>query len=472
VNKTVSNPSFLPADQLYESDPVTLALVSLGCPKNLVESEAILGQLASAGFIITNDYQQAQVIVVNTCGFLQAAQQEAAEVITQLAVYKQHGQCQALILAGCWAQLAGSTLLKKFPCADAVVGVNDRHRMAEVIIQCLTTGRTVVANAPHRPGTPLAADVGRLRLTPRHWAYLRISEGCSQKCSFCTIPAIRGPYRSKPMRQVLAEARELIADGVRELVLIGQETTNYRSDLDIGGGLARLLRALDKLTGLEWIRLMYGYPANFADSTIRALAELKHVAKYVDLPLQHICDPILRAMGRRITRQQAEALLEKLRTTVPDITIRTTMIVGFPGEKESHFQELLDFVRQFKFDALGAFIFSPEPGTKAAKMPGQVPEHQKLERLDRLMRLQRRIAHKLASGRIGSVFTVFVEPQAGSRSKYLPARSSWQAAQVDPVTLIPKAALGKNKFAAAGTKLRVKCTSVRGYDLIAEPFGR
>jgi len=391
---------------------VTVALASLGCPKNLVESETMLGELASAGFVVTGDYSQADVIVVNTCGFLRAAQQEAAEVIGEMAAYKQRGNCRALIVAGCWAQLAGRELIKRFPYVDAVVGVNDRQYLAEAVVESLG-GRGIVAVGKYRPGRSLAADVGRLRLTAAHWAYLRISEGCSQKCTFCTIPAIRGPYRSKPIKDVVTESKELIADGVRELVLIGQETTNYGRDLKQNTDLAALLRRLNRLAGLEWIRLMYTYPANFSDSTIRALAELDGVVKYVDLPLQHISDKMLRAMGRRIDRAGTEALLERLRRQVPGIAIRTTMLVGFPGESEEDFKELLDFVRQFEFDALGAFAFSPEPDTAAARLPGKVPEQEKLRRVDELMRLP-----------------------------------------------------------TEGAGLRVKCTASRGYDLIAEPIGR
>jgi len=457
-----------PASSGHACGPAAVALVSLGCAKNLVESETMLGQLAQAGFLVTGDYSAADVIVVNTCGFLQAAQQEATEVICELEQYKRIGSCRALILAGCWAQLGGEALLERFPFVDAVIGVNDRHCLAEAIVQCLEGRRLVTANAYGRRRA-LSADVGRLRLTPRHWAYLRISEGCSQKCSFCSIPAIRGPYRDKPMSAVLAEARELIASGARELVLIGQETTSYGSGSKRGGGLARLLRALDRLEGVDWIRLMYTYPANFADSTIRAIAECRHVVKYVDLPLQHISDRILRAMGRRIGRAETEALLEKLRRAVPGIAIRTTMLVGFPGETDRQFEELLDFVRQFKFDALGAFAFSPEPGTRAAAMADQVPEQEKLRRLDALMRLQRRIAGQLGRQRIGSEFDVYVEPSESNRSRYLRARSAFQAPEVDPVTLIHRATSTERKTVPVGTKLRVKCTGVRGYDLIAEP---
>jgi ribosomal protein S12 methylthiotransferase len=314
----------------------------------------------------------------------------------------------------------------------------------------------------------MVSESQRLRLTPQHWCYLRISEGCSQRCSFCKIPDIRGSYRSKPMATILDEAKTMIADGVSEIILIGQETTNYGNDLGMKNGLAQLLRRLNKLPGIDWIRLMYTYPANFSDATIKAIADLEHVVKYVDIPLQHISDRILKRMGRRIDRDGTLRLMDKLRSWVPNITIRTTLIVGFPGETEAEFEELYEFVKKYQFDAMGAFAFSPEPGTPAAKLDGQIPEKVKLTRLDRLMKLQRKIAFEKAKSMIGKIFDVYIESVPANR-KFIEARHAGQAPQVDPVTLISRKDLSA-KFAIPGQKLKVQCTKSHGYDVIAKPI--
>ncbi len=446
----------------------TVGLVSLGCPKNLVESETLLAGLAEAGYVVTGEYGAAEVLIVNTCGFLQSAQAEAGGVVAELARLKfPKGNCRCLIVMGCWSQIAGKEILAKWKAVDAVVGVNEKHKILGII-------EAVLGGSKRRPALaggrclPLASEEARLRLTPNHWCYLRISEGCSQRCTFCSIPDIRGRYRSKGFGTIIDEAKTMVADGAKEIILIGQETTNYGNDLGLKDGLARLLTRLDKIPGIDWIRLMYTYPANFTDATIRAIADLKHVVNYVDLPLQHISDRILKRMGRRIDRARTVELLHKLRSAVPGIAIRTTLIVGFPGETEEEFQELYDFVRDFEFDALGAFAYSPEPGTPAAKLSGQVPERTKLLRLDRLMKLQRRIAYAKARSWIGKRFDVYVEPTPGNK-KMITARNGKQAPQVDPVTLISRDQLSPDS-ATPGTKLSVQCTATRGYDLIAEPI--
>ena len=447
--------------------PITIAMISLGCPKNLVERETLLAQLTQAGFVLTGEISWADVVIVNTCGFLQSAQKEAADVIDQLVRFKYpKGNCRALIIIGCWSQIDAAKILKRWRQVDAAVGVNDRDKIIDVIVRVLATNKRKIALAS-KSIKPIADEHERFRLTPRHWCYLRISEGCSQRCSFCTIPKIRGKYRSKPMSQIVKEARTMIADGVKEIILIGQETTNYGNDLDIKNGLAKLLKKLNKLDGIDWIRVMYTYPANFSDATIDAIAQLEHVVKYVDIPLQHISDKILKLMARRIDRKSTELLLEKLRKKIPDITIRTTMIVGFPSETDKEFNELMDFVRDFEFDALGAFAFSPEPGTKAAKLPERVSNRAKRHRLDELMKLQKKIAFAKAKQYRGKELDVYLEPTSPKR-KYIEARHCGQAPEIDSVTLIPKNSLPQN-HTAAGTKLSVKCISSRGYDLIAKP---
>ena len=446
---------------------LTLAMISLGCPKNLVESESLLAKLTQLGFILTSNYEYAHVIIVNTCGFLQSAKQEAADIISQLSLLKfPNGQCQSLIVIGCWPQLDAKNIIKKFPKVDAAIGVNNTDDIIDTIIDSLTKSKNKIALASRRV-KPLPDESERFRLTPRHWCYLRISEGCSQQCSFCTIPKIRGKYRSKPIKQIIAEAKTMIDDGTKEIILIGQETTNYGYDINLNDGLAKLLKNLNKLNGLDWIRLMYTYPANFSDATIDAIANLDKLVKYVDIPLQHINDKILKLMTRKTDRKSIERLLEKLRAKIPNIAIRTTMIVGFPGETDKEFNELIEFVRNFEFDALGAFAFSPEPGTKAATLPNQVPEKIKQQRLDKLMSLQKKIAFKKAKSYINKTLSVYLEPTP-TRRKYIQARHSKQAPEVDPITLIPKINLPE-KYATPGTKLSVKCIATRGYDLIATP---
>jgi len=449
---------------------MTCALVSLGCAKNLVESEVMLADLALAGAALTGDYADADVLIVNTCGFLQLAQREAADTIDELTAYKAPaGRCRCLVVAGCWSQIASAEILARWPAVDLVIGVNDRRRLVGAVGRVLGRDGCRVTRVSTRTGR-LPREATRLRLTPRHWAYLRISEGCSQGCSFCTIPRIRGRHRSKPEGQVLAEARALVEDGAHELVLIGQETTSYGRDLGRGRNLARLLDRLNQVPGLDWIRLMYAYPAHFSTAVMDAIARLDHVVKYVDMPLQHISDPVLARMNRGVTRSATEALLGKLRDRVPGLVLRTTMMVGFPGETEAEFRELIEFVKAFPFDALGAFVFSPEPGTKAARLPGQVDEATKQARLDELMRTQQRIAFRRAKAWVGRRFDVYVEGPA-DRPGWLVARHSGQGPEVDPVTLVGPAR-GRRLSAGPGDRLRVQCTAIRGYDLVALPLAR
>jgi ribosomal protein S12 methylthiotransferase len=387
-----------------------VALVSLGCPKNLVDSEKMLAALAAAGCVVPAPEDAADVIVVNTCGFLGSARQESLDVISQALAHKRRGQVRRVVVAGCLSNRDGQDLYQIARGIDAVVGVNDR----ETIVAAVMGRRKVTRLTPHSKAGGAPSDAGRFRLTPRHTAYLRISEGCSRQCTFCTIPAIRGPFRSKKPAAVLAEARELIADGAVELNIIGQDTTSYGRDLPagrhgLGHNLARLLRELDRLDGLRWLRLMYAYPRQVGDGLIDAIADCRRVVHYLDLPLQHICDPVLRRMGRLTTRKAIESLLAKLRRRIPDIVLRTTFLVGFPGETERCFRELLEFVRDFRFDALGVFEFSPEPGTAAAAMDRQVSPDVKADRAREIMLAQQIIAFQANGRRVGKRIEVLVD---------------------------------------------------------------
>lgn len=398
--------------------PTTVALVSLGCPKNLVDSERMLGLLSAGGIVPIDAADAADVVIINTCGFLEEAKDESLEVIEQIAALRRSGRVRRLVVAGCLVQRHREELLKWCPDVDALVGVFDREHILQAVTGRVdhirgasepspvppywisrnaleaaesqgisTVNLTVRGHTAARGSAPSQAlgyyesDTARFRLTPRHYAYLRMSEGCNQNCTFCTIPSIRGRMRSKPIDYILDEARELLADGTFEINLIGQDTTSYGEDIAYDAGLAGLLHALNDCVEQErgsagggWIRLMYAYPSNFTDEMIDAIASLPHVVKYVDLPLQHINDRILTAMRRNTSRKQICTLLDTLRDRIPGLAIRTTFITGFPGETEAQHEELLDFVNEYGFDMMGVFPYSPEPGTPAYRMQQQHPD--------------------------------------------------------------------------------------------------
>ncbi len=434
-----------------------VGFVSLGCVKNLVDSERIIAQIAESGAIISADESVADTIVVNTCGFLQASRQEALDVIGELAERKRRGTLRRIVVVGCLVQRDGERLLEQIPEIDALVGVHYRDVVAAAVWN--RDRRPVELHlGDYHPQT--WSDRGRLRLTPRHYTYIRISEGCDQTCTFCTIPAIRGPLHSKPPEELVAECRELIADGARELILIGQDTTSYGADTGYAGGLAGLLRMLDAACdGARWLRLMYAYPSVFTTEMIAALAECQRVVKYVDLPLQHINDRMLKLMGRRVTRARTEELLAELRRRITGIAIRTTFIVGFPGETDAEFEELLAFVRDFGFDAVGAFAYSAEPDTPAGRLDDHVDEAVKRERYDRLMLTQQVVALAAVQRRIGARFDVLIDER---RRDACVARHAGQAPEVDAVCRLPRARFAPGTFVAA------RCVAAEGYDLIAE----
>ncbi len=434
--------------------PLSVALVSLGCPKNLIDSEKMLAQLAEAGLLVGAPLDDADVIVVNTCGFIAAARAESLGVIHEALEQKRIGRARRVIVAGCLVNRDAKDLYEAAPGIDAIVGVNDRGRLLSAV-----TGRREGTMLRRRPG-PIRSDAGRFRLTPRHIAYLRISEGCSQQCTFCTIPAIRGPLRSKTPETVLAEAEELIADGVLELNIIGQDTTSYGRDLPARGAtLAALLKKLDRLDGAAWIRLLYAYPRRFTDALIEAIAGARHVVPYLDLPLQHISDPILHRMGRGVTRKSTEKLLQKLRDRIQDVAIRTTFIVGFPGETDADSQELLEFVEDFGFDALGVFEFSPEPGTPAAQMPGAVPAEVAAERAKAIMLAQQEIAFSANARAVGKKTVVLVDG-VDPQGRCFGRRAS-QAPDIDSVCYLTEPA-------SAGVFVSGHVVAWSDYDLIVE----
>lgn len=437
-----------------------VGVISLGCAKNLVDSEVMLADLAQAGCAVTADLDQADVILVNTCGFLAAARDEAVEAIEQAVQLKQTGRCRRVVVVGCLVQRDGNRLHQAVPGIDVLLGLQQRDRLVDAVLGPAPPSEPIIADPTREPMPP---DTARLRLTPRNYAYLRITEGCDQRCTFCTIPMIRGPMRSKPPQVVLDEAAELVADGAVELNIIAQDTTAYGHDLDDELALAGMLRRLNDIEGVAWIRLMYAYPRRFDDALVDALAECERIVKYVDMPLQHIDDRILKRMGRHVTRNDVERLLARLRDRIPDLALRTTLMVGFPGETDAESTELLDFVRETRFDALGVFEYSREPETPAARLPDHLPDRVKRQRYDAIMQTQQTIAFDKADAMIGQSMNLLVEHT--DPDGRLICRHAGQAPEVDSVVVVVDPPRRPGPF------LRARCVRRDGYDLIARPTG-
>ncbi|MEN6577554.1 MAG: 30S ribosomal protein S12 methylthiotransferase RimO [Phycisphaerales bacterium] len=397
-----------------KANPVTVGFIALGCPKNMVDSERMLAEIVQAGFLLAAEPERADVVIVNTCGFIEPARIESIEAVQQAITNKKIGNVRKVIVTGCLSQRLGELLLHEVAGVDAIVGLEYRDAIVRVIRDALGSDGPLVFHGP--TSDTVFDDRERLRIGPSHWAYLRISEGCSHQCSFCTIPAIRGPFRSKPPETVLDEAKELVTAGAVELNLIGQDTTRYGRDLKLAGGLAGLLRQMEQIPGLSWIRLLYAYPTGIDDDLIRTIAGSDRIVRYLDIPIQHASDRVLKAMRRPDTRDALHRLVEKLRTAMSDIVLRTTVIVGFPGETQSDFEGLVEFVRWARFDALGAFTYFPEAGTPAAEMPDQIPDEVKQARFDELMLAQQEVAFAGNKGRIGSRLSCLVDSRdSGSR---------------------------------------------------------
>jgi ribosomal protein S12 methylthiotransferase len=443
----------------------TYCFVSLGCPKNLVDSERMLGMLQLDGYQMVREPAGADFAIVNTCGFIEAARQESFGAIDEMLALKRQGKLRGVIVSGCLAERQKESLLDERPEIDHLVGVFGREEVTKVadrLIGGLDEQRTVFKPAPTHP----LPDTARLRITPRHFAFLKISEGCDRLCTFCAIPKMRGKHATKPIEEVVAEARELAADGVRELVIVAQDTTYYGLDLYGETRLVELLAELDKVEGLDWIRLMYLYPMYFSDELIDAIAASRRIVPYLDMPLQHANDVMLRRMQRRVTRAETEELLGKLRSRIPNLVMRTTFITGFPGETDEQFADMVDFVRQHRFERLGVFTYSYEPDTPAARLPDHVPEEVKLARQAELMRVQQEIAFEWNARQIGRQVDVLLDaPVPGERNVFI-GRSYADAPDVDGVVYV------------TGQKLRpgliAPCEIVASqeYDLVAAACGK
>ncbi|MFN0197140.1 MAG: 30S ribosomal protein S12 methylthiotransferase RimO [Planctomycetaceae bacterium] len=388
----------------------TYAFVSLGCPKNLVDSEKMLGTLALDGYTLVSEPAGADFVIVNTCGFIESSRQESKAVIHEMLDLKRQGKTKGVIVAGCLPERIGPALLDELPEIDHIVGVFGRDEITRVADRLI--GGAEEQRALFRPA-PIRAmdDRARLRMTPSHYAYLKISEGCDRTCTFCAIPKMRGKHITKPIEMVIAEAQELVEDGVKELILVAQDTTYYGLDLYGEVKLAELLRQLEKVDGLKWIRLMYLYPVHFTDELIETIAQSDLIVPYLDMPLQHINDTMLKRMQRRVNRERSVALLERLRKSIPNLALRTTFITGFPGETHAQFQELKEFVAETKFQRLGVFTYSIEPGTPAVKLDDHVPEEVKQARCDELMEIQQEIAFAYADSLIGYELDVLIDEE-------------------------------------------------------------
>lgn len=434
----------------------TYAFVSLGCPKNLVDSEKMLGALALDGYTLVTDPDGADFVIVNTCGFIEQSRAESRAVIREMLDLKKDGRTKGVIVAGCLPERVGGALLDEMPEIDHIVGVWGRdeiHRVADRLVGGAREQRQLFRPAPIRA----LDDRARLRITPQHYAYLKISEGCDRTCTFCAIPKMRGKHVTKPIEQVVAEARELAADGVRELILVAQDTTYYGMDLYGEVRLVELLQELEQVEGLDWLRLMYLYPVNFTDRLIDQIAGSERIIPYLDMPLQHINSQLLRRMQRRVNRDQTVALVEKLRQRIPNLVLRTTFIVGFPGETDAQFEELRQFVVETHFERMGVFTYSPEPGTPAMKLEGHLPEDVKESRRDELMAVQQEIAFGFGDSLVGYELDCVIDEQLDEET--WSGRSYADAPEIDGTVLIGGQGL------EVGSLIPVEITGRRDYDL-------
>ncbi len=437
---------------------MTVYLQSLGCDKNLSDSEHMLGLLAAAGYDLTDDEAEADVLILNTCCFIGDAKEESIQEILRLADLKKNGKAKVLITAGCLSERYQKEILSELPEIDGCVGIGGTDRIAEAVREALEKKRPMFF--PPNTETPLIRE--RVLTTGGHFAYLKIAEGCSKNCAYCVIPKVRGPYRSVPMEELLREAEDLVLRGVKELILVAQETTLYGVDLYGKKSLPELLRRLAKLD-LSWIRLLYCYPEEITDELVRVMKEEPKILPYLDIPIQHASDAVLKRMGRRTTEAEIRACIEKLRREIPGLTLRTTLITGFPGETEEDVKTLLKFVKDMRFDRLGVFPYSPEEGTKAYDMPDQIDEGLKKRRRGRVMRAQQKVAFEKAEEKIGKTVGVLIEGRLTDEPDTYVGRTEADAPDVDGLIF-----LHSPYELNTGDLVNAKVTASSGYDLIGE----
>ena len=435
-----------------------VGMISLGCPKNQVDGEALLAKLAAAGYQIVNEIENSDVMIVNTCGFIEDAKREAIDTILEVAQYKEAGVISALVVTGCLAERYQDEILKEMPEVDAVIGIGANADIVKVCDKALCGIQT--SNYPNKCYLPI--DDERLLSTPSHWSYLKIAEGCDNRCSYCAIPGIRGKFRSRKIESVVDEAKSLVNRGVKEIILVAQDTTKYGQDLYGEYSLDKLLKELVKIDGLEWIRLFYCYPQRITDSLIEVIANEEKVCNYIDIPLQHSDTTVLKNMNRVGDGNDYRVLLDKMRKAIPDLALRTTFMVGFPGETDEQFENLCNFVKDMKFDKMGCFTFSPEEDTPAFDMDNQIDEDVKKRRQEVLMNAQYSITEASNKSRVGNVYKVIIDSFADG--KYT-GRSYMDSPEIDSGIIFTS-----NKKLNIGDFVNVKITDFDGYDLIGEHY--
>ena len=440
-----------------------VGVISLGCPKNLVDTERILALLQKAGYTITPRAREADLLLVNTCAFIQSAQEESIEAILEMARFKENGSRKALIAVGCLPQRYGQELADQMPEVDAWVGVGQTAKVIQVCNSLLSGDGSQVKGHFFSPGAfEDSGGLPRLLCTPSHYAYLKIAEGCRNLCSYCVIPSIRGDLQSRPLPSLLEEAEELAGRGVKELILVAQDLGNYGRDLTPPVTLIRLLEGLCRVEGLQWVRMLYMHPAHLPEGLISLWANEPKICPYLDLPLQHIDDKILRAMNRPVTSAQVRDLIARLRTLLPYLSLRTTVLVGFPGEDEAQFSALVDFIQEVEFDHLGAFAYSKEEGTEAARMKDQVPRRVQEARLRSLTETQAAISRKKNQALVGTTQKVLIDGAASPESPFWKGRTSRQAPEIDGVVYVSKTS------GAPGEFMEVRIIEADTYDLVGE----
>lgn len=433
--------------------------ISLGCDKNLVDSEFMIGALNNGGLQLTDDENEADIIIINTCCFINDAKEESINTILEMAEYKKSGSCKSLIVTGCLAQRYKEEIIKEIPEVDAILGTNSYDAILDAVKETLDNRK--YQNLNTLEGLP-KLDTKRLITTGGHYAYLKISEGCNKNCSYCVIPSIRGRYRSVPIEELVAQARELVSNGVKELILVAQETTLYGIDIYKEKSLHKLLDELNKIDGLFWIRIMYCYPEEIYDELIEAIKRNKKVCHYLDMPIQHCNDEILKRMGRKTDKADIERIVTNLRNQIPDITLRTTLICGFPGETQQMHEELMQFINDMEFDRLGAFAYSPEEGTKAASFPDQIDDDIKEDWQAEVMELQEEVIFDKNETLTGTQMYAFIEGKVADENAYV-GRTYRDAPNVDGYIFI-----NTEQELMSGDIVKVRITGAYEYDLIGE----
>ena len=436
-----------------------VGMVSLGCPKNTVDSERVLGDLVTSGYDLTPDEEDAEIIIVNTCGFIESAKKESIDAILEMAQKKIDGKCQKLIVTGCLAERHTQELLDEIPEIDHMLGVGQYPQLKNILEEGNFDSRNHVAT----PAEYYESYTDRLLTTAFYTAYLKIAEGCSNRCAFCIIPKMRGPMRSRSPESILAEAENLAQRGVKEFNIISQDTTMYGFDLAMKDGLERLLKGMAKIDGVEWMRLLYCYPTFLNSDVIDYIASEEKVCRYIDVPLQHTHDEMLKSMKRQETEGGVRKMIDELRLKIPEIALRTTFITGFPGETDEHFKHMLRFICEMQFDHVGIFTYSDEEGTTAFDYPGRVPEEVKEERKNILMKFQKEIALRKNQEKVGQVESVLVEGFDAQENYIMTGRLASQAPDIDGQVILEKCE------AEPGEIIPVRITAAADYDLVAEP---